>query len=134
MSPDTGSIIRSQKVQKQFNSEIAIINKVRDSHNNCQSIEILGNINGKHCILINDIVDSGKTICNGARLLINQGALSVDVFVTHPVLSLNAAKYIQNSCISNIYVTDTIETPSLPAKFTVISVAQVILEALRKIL
>jgi len=134
VSPDPGSTIRSQKVQKQFSSEIAIINKVRDSHNNCQSIEILGNVKGKHCILIDDIVDSGETICNGARLLINQGALSVDAFVTHPVLSLNAANYIQNSCISNIYVTDTIETSSLPDKFTVIPVAQVVLEALRKIL
>lgn len=134
VSPDAGSIIRSQTAQKQFNSEIAIINKVRDSANNCQSTKILGNVTGKHCILIDDIIDSGQTICQAAKLLMSQGALSVDAFISHAVLSLNAANFIEKSDIDHIYITDTIKTALLPTKFSVISVAPIILKALRRML
>ncbi|WP_342278668.1 ribose-phosphate diphosphokinase [Candidatus Tisiphia endosymbiont of Myopa tessellatipennis] len=72
------------------------------SNDKCQISEIIGNVSGKHCILIDDIVDSGETLCKGAKLLMEVGALSVNAFITHPVLSSMSKENIQNSDIMNV--------------------------------
>ncbi|MFU7500413.1 MAG: ribose-phosphate diphosphokinase [Candidatus Tisiphia sp.] len=134
VSPDVGGFARVRDVNRLFNMNIAVINKSRDvkkSNDKCQISEIIGNVSGKHCILIDDIVDSGETLCKGAKLLM-EGALSVNAFITHPVLSRMSKKNIQNSDIMNVYITDTIETTDLPSKFHVISVAPIIIAALQK--
>ncbi|WP_341756638.1 MULTISPECIES: ribose-phosphate diphosphokinase [unclassified Candidatus Tisiphia] len=132
VSPDIGGFVRIGKANKLFNMNMAVINKSRDSNDQCQMSEIIGNVSGKHCLLIDDIVDSGETICKGAKLLMEVGALSVNAFVTHPVLSGASKKNIEDSDIINIYITDTIETSDLPSKFHVISVIPIIVAALQK--
>ncbi len=135
VSPDVGGFVRVRDVNRLFNMNIAVINKSRDvkrSNDKCQISEIIGNVSGKHCILIDDIVDSGETLCKGAKLLMEVGALSVNAFITHPVLSSMSKENIQNSDIMNVYITDTIETTDLPSKFHVISVAPIIIAALQK--
>ncbi|WP_250310906.1 ribose-phosphate diphosphokinase [Rickettsia endosymbiont of Oedothorax gibbosus] len=131
VSPDIGGFVRIGAVNKLFNMNMAVINKSRDSKDQCQMSEIIGNVSGKHCLLIDDIVDSGKTLCKGAKLLMAVGVLSVDAFVTHPVLSGASKKNIENSDIMNIYITDTIETTDLPSKFHIISVTPIIVAALQ---
>ncbi|UCM85609.1 MAG: ribose-phosphate diphosphokinase [Rickettsia endosymbiont of Culicoides impunctatus] len=131
VSPDIGGFVRIGAVNKLFNMNMAVINKSRDSKDQCQMSEIIGNVSGKHCLLIDDIVDSGETLCKGAKLLMAVGALSVDAFVTHPVLSGASKKNIENSDIMNIYITDTIETTDLPSKFHIISVTPIIVAALQ---
>ncbi|MCC8483197.1 MAG: ribose-phosphate diphosphokinase [Rickettsia endosymbiont of Labidopullus appendiculatus] len=131
VSPDIGGFVRIGAVNKLFNINMAVINKSRDSKDQCQMSEIIGNVSGKHCLLIDDIVDSGETLCKGAKLLMAVGALSVDAFVTHPVLSGASKKNIENSDIMNIYITDTIETTDLPSKFHIISVTPIIVAALQ---
>ncbi|WP_341761227.1 ribose-phosphate diphosphokinase [Candidatus Tisiphia endosymbiont of Thecophora atra] len=135
VSPDVGGFVRVRDVNRLFNMNIAVINKSREvkrSNDKCQMSEIIGNVSGKHCILIDDIVDSGETLCKGAKLLMEVGALSVNAFITHPVLSRMSKENIQNSDIMNVYITDTIETTDLPSKFHVISVAPIIIAALQK--
>ncbi|MCC8398825.1 MAG: ribose-phosphate diphosphokinase [Rickettsia endosymbiont of Labidopullus appendiculatus] len=132
VSPDIGGFVRVGAVNKIFNINMAVINKSRDSNDQCQMSEIIGNVSGKHCLLIDDIVDSGETICKGAKLLMEVGALSVSAFITHPVLSGASKENIENSDIMNVYVTDTIETSDLPSKFHVISVTPIIVAALQK--
>ncbi|WP_417905333.1 ribose-phosphate diphosphokinase [Candidatus Tisiphia endosymbiont of Micropterix aruncella] len=135
VSPDVGGFVRVRDVNRLFNMNIAVINKSRDiksSNDKCQMSEIIGNVSGKHCILIDDIVDSGETLCKGAKLLMEVGALSVNAFITHPVLSRMSKENIQNSDVMNVYITDTIETTDLPSKFHVISVAPIIIAALQK--
>ncbi|WP_367364524.1 ribose-phosphate diphosphokinase [Candidatus Tisiphia endosymbiont of Nedyus quadrimaculatus] len=135
VSPDVGGFVRVRDVNRLFNMNIAVINKSRDikrSHDKCQMSEIIGNVSGKHCILIDDIVDSGETLCKGAKLLMEVGALSVNAFITHPVLSRMSKENILNSDVMNVYITDTIETTDLPSKFHVISVAPIIIAALQK--
>ncbi|WP_341752141.1 ribose-phosphate diphosphokinase [Candidatus Tisiphia endosymbiont of Piscicola geometra] len=135
VSPDVGGFVRVRDVNRLLNMNIAVINKSREvkrSTDKCQMSEIIGNVSGKHCVLIDDIVDSGETLCKGAKLLMEVGALSVNAFITHPVLSSMSKENIQNSDIMNVYITDTIETTDLPSKFHVISVAPIIIAALQK--
>ncbi|WP_342271485.1 ribose-phosphate diphosphokinase [Candidatus Tisiphia endosymbiont of Parasteatoda lunata] len=135
VSPDVGGFVRVRDVNRLFNMNIAVINKSREtkrSTDKCQMSEIIGNVSGKHCVLIDDIVDSGETLCKGAKLLMEVGALSVNAFITHPVLSSMSKENIQNSDIMNVYITDTIETTDLPSKFHVISVTPIIIAALQK--
>ncbi|WP_342268074.1 ribose-phosphate diphosphokinase [Candidatus Tisiphia endosymbiont of Empis tessellata] len=135
VSPDVGGFVRVRDVNRLFNMNIAVINKSREvkrSTNKCQMSEIIGNVSGKHCVLIDDIVDSDETLCKGAKLLMEVGALSVNAFITHPVLSSMSKENIQNYDIMNVYITDIIETTDLPSKFHVISVAPIIIAALQK--
>lgn len=132
VSPDVGGVLRLKKIHNLLKMEIAVINKSRNSNNQHLTSDIIGNVQGKHCLLIDDIVDSGQTLCTGAKLLQERGALSIEAFITHPVLSGSAIEELNNSNIENIYITDTIETTNLPAKFQVISILPIIIEALKK--
>nr|WP_253308124.1 ribose-phosphate diphosphokinase [Rickettsia endosymbiont of Ceutorhynchus assimilis] len=134
VSPDEGGTQRAQKIGASVNLDIAIISKRRAVNNKCEMIEITGDVKGKNCVLIDDIIDSGETICQAAKFLIDNAALSVDAFVTHPVLSAGSMDNIQNSVINNIYVTDTIQVTNLSAKFHIISIAPIIIQALQNIL
>jgi ribose-phosphate pyrophosphokinase len=130
VSPDIGGLMRARVVSEFFNMDIAVINKSRNMANECSVSEIIGSVKGKHCLVIDDIVDSGQTLCKGAKLLMEKGALAVDAFITHPVLSGLSKENIQASEITNIYLTDTIETVNLPIKFQVISILPIIAEAI----
>ncbi len=132
VSPDVGGFVRARAIDSFANMDIAVINKSRGTNNECQISDIIGNVEGKHCLLIDDIVDSGQTLCKGAKLLQEHGALSIEAFITHPVLSGSSKEDINNSNITNIYITDTIKTTDLPPKFQVISVIPIIVDALKK--
>ncbi|XVN42328.1 MAG: ribose-phosphate diphosphokinase [Candidatus Rickettsia vulgarisii] len=133
VSPDVGGFVRAQAINNMFNMDIAVINKSRDANNKYNMSEIIGNVVGKHCLLIDDIADSGQTLCKGAKLLMEKGALSVDAFITHPVLSGTAREDIENSDITNIHITDTIEVTDLTSKFHVISIMPIIIAALERV-
>lgn len=133
VSPDAGGIKRVRKISRYLDVSMAIINKSRNEFDQCQMFEIIGNVKDKHCILVDDIVDTGKTICKAAELLIRQGALSVDAFVTHAVLSGVAKELIQKSFINKIYITDTIQTFWLPNKFQIISIKELLLDVIKNL-
>lgn len=134
VAPDKGSINRVQKISNLLNIDSAYINKERDINNNCEMISIIGSVEGKNCILIDDIIDRGETIVKAARFLKEHSALSVSAFITHAVLAAGSKDKIENSVIDNIFVTDTIEVGDLPPKFHIIPVMPIIVKELRNIL
>ena len=117
VSPDIGGIIRARNFSSLLGTDLAIINKTRDANNECSMSEIIGNVKNKKCIIIDDIVDSANTLCKAADLLKENGAINIEAYVTHPVLSGNAKEKIMLSQINKIFVSDSIYHKSLPDKF-----------------
>lgn len=132
VSPDIGGITRARAMSNLCNVDIAIINKNRTVNNEYQISDIIGNVATKHCILIDDIVDSGQTICKGTKLLMERGALSVNAFITHPVLSSTSQEEIDNSHITSLYITDTIAVSNLSSKLQIVSILPLLVAALKK--
>ena len=122
VSPDSGGMIRARKLSDTLEVDLAVINKIRKSYNMCQMGEIIGDVAGKDCVLIDDIVDTGGTLCKAAALLMQRGALSVEAIVTHAVLSGDAITNIEKSVIKRITITETIEQQILPSKFNIVDI------------
>jgi ribose-phosphate pyrophosphokinase len=134
VSPDVGGLIRSRQLAESLDTNLAVINKRRDKQNVCYMSEVIGEVAGKHCVLIDDIVDTASTLCQAAELLIKKGALSVEACVTHPVLSADAVERIEASAIKRIFVTNSIPTATLPAKFYVIQIEELLKDAIAKLI
>lgn len=130
VAPDKGSINRIKKISDLLDVELAYLNKKRDV-NNCNIIEIQGEVEAKNCILIDDIIDSGETLYKAANFLKQHGALSVQAFITHAVLSKD---YKKNEDIDNIFVTDTIVVGDLPPKCHIIPVLPILIKELKNII
>ncbi|MGX6960614.1 MAG: ribose-phosphate diphosphokinase [Rickettsia endosymbiont of Pentastiridius leporinus] len=128
VAPDKGSINRVKKISNLLDIELAYLSKERDINNNCNIVKINGNVSGKNCILIDDIIDSGETLYKATAFLKQHGALSSQAFITHAVLS-KAYK-----TIDNIFVTDTIEVNDLPSKFHIIPILPILVKELKNIL
>lgn len=111
VSPDHGGATRARKLANALHTEIAIIDKRRPRPNVAEVMGIIGNVEGKNCIMIDDMIDTGGTIVAGANTLIEKGAKSVYIACTHPVFSGPAIERLQNSVATEIVVTDTIELP-----------------------
>ncbi|NRB10438.1 MAG: ribose-phosphate diphosphokinase [Rickettsiaceae bacterium] len=126
VSPDIGGIPRARNFSNLVGSQLAIINKSRDNNNICHMDEIIGNVEGKKCILVDDIVDSANTLCLATKLLADNGAEMIIAFVTHAVLSANAVEKIQRSNLDKIYVSDSILQQNLPNKFHILPTAKLI--------
>ena len=94
-------------------------------------VEIIGDVAGYSCIIVDDIVDTGNTLCKAAELLIQKGAISVEVFVTHGVLSGAALANINNSAITKITVTNSIEQTDLGQKFSLVDIVPLLVTALK---
>lgn len=124
VSPDAGGILRASKISNKLNVDLAIVNKTRKSHNYSTADFISGYVEGKHCFIIDDIIDTGGTICNAADLLIRNGAKSVTAFVTHAILSAKSKELINNSKIDQIYITNTIKHQNLSSKFTILPIEE----------
>ena len=120
VSPDIGGISRARNFCSLFGKNLVVINKSRDANNECFMSEIIGNVKNKKCIIIDDIVDSGNTLCKAAETLKINGALTIDAYVTHPVLSGNAKEKLMLSPIDKIFVSDSIYHRSLPDKFVTV--------------
>ncbi|HJD55664.1 MAG TPA: ribose-phosphate pyrophosphokinase [Rickettsia endosymbiont of Pyrocoelia pectoralis] len=130
VAPDKGSINRVTKISNLLDIELAYLSKEREA-NNCNIVKINGNVSGKNCILIDDIIDSGETLYKAAAFLKQHGALSVQAFITHAVLS---KAYKENEDIDNIFITDTIVVGDLSAKFHIIPILPIIMKELKNIL
>jgi ribose-phosphate pyrophosphokinase len=132
VSPDIGGLIRARKLSGLLNTNLAVISKIRKNYNTCEMDGIMGDVSGAHCVLIDDIVDTGNTLCQAAELLMKNGALSVEAFATHAVLSEQAINNISNSTIDKMVVTNSISQSNLGPKFKVIDIAALLAENLKK--
>jgi ribose-phosphate pyrophosphokinase len=134
VSPDIGGAHRANSVAKAVGCDFALCNKVRDVFNKLKRINVIGNVSGKICILIDDITDSGATMCYASDALLKAGGTAVTAYATHAVLSEGSIEKLEKSCIAEITFTDSINiAENLPAKFKKISVASLIAEAIRYI-
>lgn len=136
VSPDVGGVVRARAFAKQLGDELAIIDKRRPKHNQSKVMHIIGDVKGRRCLIVDDMVDTAGTLCEAATALKKEGANWVSAYITHPVLSGNAIDNIQNSGLDELVVTDTIPLqPDAKAcdKIRVISVADMLAESMRRI-
>jgi ribose-phosphate pyrophosphokinase len=136
VSPDVGGVVRARAIARRINANLAIIDKRREKAGSSEVMNIIGDVKDHHCIIVDDIIDSGGTICNAAQALINVGALSVDSYVTHGVLSGSAVTNISNSPLSSLVTTDSIkatEAVKMTSNIRQISIAPIIGEAIRRV-
>ena len=116
VSPDVGGVLRARAIARRINAGLAIIDKRREKPGASEVMNIIGDVSKHHCILVDDIVDSGGTLCNAAQALVSAGAISVDAYVTHGVLSGSAVSRVLNSPLQNLVTTDSIQATE-PIKF-----------------
>ncbi len=137
VSPDVGGVLRARAMAKRLDCELAIIDKRRPKAGESEVMNIIGDVKGLNCILIDDMCDSAGTLCNAANALIDIGkAKSVSAYVTHGVLSGGALERIENSQLQRVVITDTIsagETAKNHPKIKIVSVAKLLGEALARI-
>jgi len=137
VSPDVGGVARARALAKRLDdADLAIIDKRRPRPNESKVMNIIGEVAGKTCVLIDDMVDTAGTLCQAAQALKDEGATKVVAYITHPVLSGNAVERISNSALDELVVTDTIPL-SPPAKacgrIRQLTVAGLLAETIRRI-
>ena len=137
VSPDVGGVVRSRALAKVLDlSDLAIIDKRRDEGNQSEVMNVIGEVKGKDCVLVDDMVDSAGTLCNAAKALKERGARKVYAYIVHPVLSGDAIKKINKSKLDQLVVTDTIplsDSAKACKKIRVISLAPTLAEAIRRV-
>ena len=136
VSPDVGGVVRARAIAKRLETDLAIIDKRRPRPNVATVMNIIGDVNGRTCVIMDDMVDTANTLCEAARALKEQGAVRVVAYCTHPVLSGPAVDRITASVIDELVVTDTIPlSPAAEAcpKIRVVSVAGLLAETVRRI-
>jgi len=136
VSPDTGGVERARAFAKRLGASLAIIDKRRDGPNEAQVMNIIGNVEGKQVIILDDMIDTAGTVVQGCNALKEAGALEVAVCCTHPVLSGPAIERIISSPLKEVVVTDTIplhEQAKACGRIRVLSVARLLSEAVRRI-
>jgi ribose-phosphate pyrophosphokinase len=132
VSPDLGGLSRAQRLSVILGVELAFINKFRTQKGDCFMTDIVGSVKNKNCILIDDIIDTGMTLCKAVTLLLEKGAKSVYACVTHAVCSGHCFDWLKNIPIENFYVTDTIQHKFLSDKVKVTSIEKLIINTLKK--
>jgi len=136
VAPDVGGVERARALGQKLNVGLAIVDKRRPAPGKSQVMNIIGNVKGKNCLLVDDIIDSGGTIVNAAKTLKEKGAKDVYVYVTHGVLSGNAVEQINNSKIKKLILTDTIDNSNKikkSSKIVVLSISNLMAEAIKRI-
>lgn len=126
VSPDIGGISRARNYSSLLGADLAIINKSRDVKNVAHMNGIFGDVLGKDCIIVDDIIDGANTICMATKLLIENGAKSVRAIVTHAVLSSDSTDKITHSPLQKIYISDSIYHKNLPPKFEIFAIDKLI--------
>ena len=136
VAPDVGGVERARSLGRRINAEIAIVDKRRPAPGKSEVMNVVGNVDNKICIIVDDIIDSGGTIVNAVKALKNKGAKDVYVYITHAVLSGSAVEKINKSSIKKLIVTDTIDnldkikkTP----KIVTLSISSLMAEAIKRI-
>lgn len=136
VSPDVGGVERTRALGRRINSGIAIIDKRRPAPGKSEVMNIVGSVKGKICFIVDDIIDSGGTIVNAAKVLKEKGAKDVYVYVTHAVLSGDAIEKLKKSSIKKLIITDSIDNSykikKIP-KIEVLSIASMMAEAIKRI-
>lgn len=132
-SPDVGGIKRARSFAKFFDAELAVCDKYRKEANKIESMRLIGEVDGKDVVLVDDLVDTAGTICKAAALLKEKGARSVRAVCTHAVLSGKAYDNVENSVLEELVVTDTIPVKKPSSKIKVLTVSNLFAKAIRKI-
>ncbi|MGE0030346.1 MAG: ribose-phosphate diphosphokinase [Steroidobacteraceae bacterium] len=137
VSPDVGGVVRARALARRLdNADLAIIDKRRQRANESQVMNIIGDVRGRNCVLVDDLVDTAGTLCQAAQALKDEGALRVIAYITHPVLSGKAVERISTSALDELVVTDTIplgEAARNCKRIRVLSVAELLAETMRRI-
>ena len=136
VAPDVGGTERARALGKMLDVGLAIVDKRRPAPGKSQVMNIVGNVKGKTCIIVDDIIDSGGTIVNAAKALVERGAREVHVYVTHGVLSGSAIEKIKNSKIKKLILTDTIDNEQKVKKASniqVLTISNLMAEAIKRI-
>jgi ribose-phosphate pyrophosphokinase len=136
VSPDVGGVVRARGLAKRIGAPLAIVDKRRERAGESEVMNIIGEVDGMSCILVDDIVDSGGTLCNAADALLAKGATDVSAYITHGVLSGGAVARITSSHLKALVVTDSIqatEAVRVSRNIRVISIAPLIAEAMDRI-
>ena len=136
VSPDVGGVVRARALAKRLEADLAIIDKRRPKPNVAKVMHIIGEVEGRTCVLMDDLVDTANTLCEAANALKEQGAQKVVAYCTHPVLSGNAVERINNSHLDELVVTDTIplrEDAQNCKKIRQLSIAELLAETMRRI-
>jgi ribose-phosphate pyrophosphokinase len=135
VSPDVGGVARARALAENLDTPIAIIAKRRPEANRVEIMEIIGDVQDKVCIMIDDMIDTGGSIVQGAQALMDRGAREVHACCTHGVLSGDAIQRVEKSVLKSLLITDTIPHPEhkLCSKISVISVAELLADAIRRI-
>jgi ribose-phosphate pyrophosphokinase len=136
VSPDAGGAERARAFGKLLNAPMAMIDKRRSKPNESEVMHIIGDVEGRKAVIVDDIIDTGGTLMKAAAAIKNEGATEVYACCTHPVLSGKAVENLESSCIKELIVTDTIqlgETAAASKKIKVLSVAKLLAEAIKRI-
>jgi ribose-phosphate pyrophosphokinase len=136
VSPDVGGVVRARALAKQLGCDLAIIDKRRPKANVSEVMHVIGEVEGRHCVIMDDMIDTGGTLCKAAQVLKERGAKSVVAYCTHPVLSGGAVNRIAESALDEVVVTDTIplrDEAKKINKIRVLSIAPLLGETLSRI-
>jgi ribose-phosphate pyrophosphokinase len=136
VSPDVGGVVRARALANRLNADLAIVDKRRGAPGHSEVMNIIGDVEGRRCVLFDDIVDSAGTLCNAAKALSEEGAESVSAYVTHGVLSGEALRRVMDSVLRELVITDSIEAPEpvrACPKVRLVSAAPLMGEAIRRI-
>ena len=135
VSPDAGGAVRARKFADMFHSDIAIVDKMRPQAGKSEVMNLIGDVKDKHAILVDDIIDSGGTLCKAAQAIMDAGALSVRAYITHGVLSGDACQKVEKSVLEELVITDSIadRCPKNCKKTRQVSVAPLFGEAIRRV-
>ncbi|WP_319530359.1 ribose-phosphate pyrophosphokinase [uncultured Cohaesibacter sp.] len=135
VSPDVGGVVRARALAKRIGAPLAIVDKRRERAGESEVMNIIGDVSGRNCILVDDIIDSGGTLCNAAEALMNKGAASVTAYITHGVLSGGAVARITASKLRELVITDSIQPTEAilnAHNIRVLSVANLLGEAISR--
>jgi ribose-phosphate pyrophosphokinase len=136
VSPDVGGVVRARAYAKRLGASLAIIDKRREHANVSEVVNVIGDIKGKKCVMVDDIIDTAGTLCNAAAALMEKGAAEVHAYVVHGVLSGPAVERIDNSVMSSLVVSNTIaatDTVKASPKIRQLSIAPLMGEAIKRI-
>jgi ribose-phosphate pyrophosphokinase len=136
VSPDVGGVLRARSIATRLNCDLAIIDKRRERAGVSEVMNVIGEVEGRDCIIVDDIVDSGGTLCNAAAALISNGASSASVYTTHGVLSGGAVARIASSPIEMMTITDSIaatEAVRLARNLRQATIAPLLADAMKRI-
>lgn len=136
VSPDTGGVARARAFAKSLNVDMAIIDKRRPKANEAEVMNIIGDVSGKTCIIVDDMIDTANTLCKAAEALKNRGAVKVCAYATHAVFSNQAVQRIDSSILDEVVVTDTIplsEEAQQSSKIRLVTISALFAETIRRI-